>query len=71
MVKVGAYDYPEDVMETVKINKKIKEDLAKFCKEKKINKSKLIESFYKNILLKFRSGSLNISRGYLTMNIFD
>ncbi len=70
MVKVGEYDYPEDVMETVKINKKIKTDFTKFCKKKKINKSILIENFYKSVLLKFRDGSLNISKGYITMNIF-
>ena len=69
MVKVGDYDYPEDVMETVKINKKIKEDFSTFCKSKKIVKGKLIENFYKSILLRFKDGSLNISSGYITLNI--
>jgi len=71
MVRVGKWDYPDEVMETVKINKKIRKDMSEFCKKKKINKSKLIENFYKSILIKFRDGSLNASSGYLTMNIFQ
>jgi len=71
MVKVGGYDYPEDVMETIKINRKIKQDFSEFCKSKKIIKSKLIENFYKSILLRFKDGSLNISSGYITINIFQ
>ncbi len=69
MVKVGDYDYPDDVMETVKINKKLREEVNKIFKEKKINKGKLIEEFYKTILLRFKEGSLNASQGYLTINI--
>ena len=69
-LKIGKYDYPEDCMDTLKINKKIKEDFAVFCKSKKINKSKLVENFYMTILLKFKEGSLNISNGYVTFNIF-
>lgn len=71
MVKVRNYDYPEDCMETVKINKKIRDDISKFCKSKKINKSTLIENFYKSILLRFKEGNLNISSGYITINIFS
>jgi len=69
MIKIGKYKYPNDIMETVKINKSIKEDINKLFKEKKINKSKLIEEFYKTILLRFREGSLNASNGYCTINI--
>ena len=69
MVKVGEYEYPDDVMETVKINKKLREEVNKIFKEKKINKGKLIEEFYKTILLRFKEGSLNASQGYLTINI--
>ena len=57
-------------METVKIDKKIRDDMSEFCKKKKINKSKLIEDFYKSILIKFRDGSLNATSGYVTLNIF-
>ena len=39
MLKIGDYEYPEDCMETVKINKKIRDDLSKLCKSKKINKN--------------------------------
>ena len=69
MVKIGKYDYSSDVLETVKINKKIRDDFNKVCKDKKIIKSKLIEELYKTILLRFRDGSLNISDGYFTINI--
>jgi hypothetical protein len=66
-----AYDYPDDVMETVKINKMIRDDISKFCKNKKLSKSKLIENFYKAILIKFRDGSLGVSNGYITLNIIQ
>jgi len=69
MVQIGKYDYPDDVMETVKINKKLREEVNKIFNEKKINKGKLIEEFYKTILLRFKEGSLNASQGYLTINI--
>ncbi len=69
MVKIGKWDYPNDVMETVKINKELREEVNKIFKEKKINKGKLIEEFYKTILLRFKEGSLNASQGYLTINI--
>ena len=69
-VKKRAFNYPNDVMETVKINKRIRNDISKLCKSKGLNKSKLIEKFYQSILVKFRDGSLNASNGYLTMNIF-
>jgi hypothetical protein len=71
MVKIRNWNYPNDVMDTVKINKKIRDDISELCKKKKIIKSKLIEDFYKSILIKFRDGSLNASNGYLTMNIFQ
>jgi hypothetical protein len=71
-LKVGkyTYDYPNEVMDTVKINKQIKEEFSKFCRERKINKCKLIEEFYKTILIRFKEGSLNSSMGYITLNIF-
>jgi len=65
------YEYPNDAQELVKINKKIKVDFSAFCKKQKINKSQLIEKFYKSILVKFKDGSLNISSGYITFNIYS
>lgn len=56
-------------METVIIDKKIKEDFSLFAREHKINKSKLIEEFYRTILLKMTG--LNLSQGYITINIFN
>jgi hypothetical protein len=70
MVRVGKWDYPNDVMDTNKINKKIRDDFSEFCKKKKIEKGRLVEEFYKAVLIKFKDGSLNASNGYLTMNIF-
>ena len=70
MIKIGKYTYPDDVMETVKLNKVLREEVNKIFKEKGINKSKLIEEFYKTILLRFKEGSLAASNGFLTLNIF-
>jgi hypothetical protein len=64
------WNYPNKILESVLIDKNIKLDFKKFCKEHKINKSKLIEDFYKSILLKM-TGNLNISQGYVTVNIFN
>ncbi len=70
MVKIGKYNYPYDVMETVKINKSIRDETKKFCKENKINKSVLVEEFYKTILLRNRDGSIDATSGYVTLNLF-
>jgi len=74
MVKIKqknkTYNYEGKIMETVMISKDLRTEINKICKERKINKSKLIEEFYKTILLRFKEGSLNASQGYLTINIF-
>ena len=67
MVKIGKWDYPDDCMDTNKINNQIKKDFSMMCKEKKINKSKLVEEFYKLILIRFKQG--NLVGGYITMNL--
>lgn len=69
MVKIKNWEYKNKVMETVLIEKSIQQDIKKFCKERKINKSKLVEEFYKTVLMRFRDGSLNASQGYCTINI--
>lgn len=69
MVKVGQTSYPNDCMDTNKVNKKIRDELSKLCKKMKINKGKLIEEFYKLIIIRFKDGSLNATNGYLTLNI--
>ncbi len=69
MVQIGKYNYPDKIMETVMISKDLRDKVNKIFKEKKINKGKLIEEFYKTILLRFKEGSLNASQGYLTINI--
>jgi len=70
-MKIGKYNYPNDIAETLKIDKRIKDDFKVFCKEKKIIKSKLIEKFYKTILIRWRDGSLDASQGNLTIKILD
>jgi hypothetical protein len=65
------WDYKNDCMETVKIDKKIKEAFTEFCNKKSIIKGKLIENFYRSVLIKFRDGSLSASNGYVTFNIFS
>ena len=68
-MKIGNYEYPYDVMETTKINRVIRDDFNKVCKKYGIIKSKLIEEFYKLILIRFHDGSLDATKGNLTMNI--
>ncbi len=68
-MKIGKYDYPNDVFETLKINKKVRDAFNEFCKSKKIIKSKLIEKFYQTILVRWRDGSLDASNGNCTIQI--
>lgn len=68
-MKIRNYDYPNDVMETVKINKKIRNDFRDFCKRNKIIKSRLIEEFYKRILVEFKSGNLNPPDTHISIDI--
>ena len=69
MVKIGRYNYEGKVIETVMIPKDLRTEINKICKDRKIIKGKLIEEFYRTILLRFKEGSLNASQGYLTINI--
>lgn len=64
----GFWENPDKIMETVVMDKKIKEDFSKFAKENRINKSKLVESLYKAILSK---AGLNLSQSYVTINLFS
>lgn len=70
MVKRGKWDYPNDVGEFVKINKDIRKEFTDISKKLKINKCKLIEEFYKTIIMRYRDQSLICSQGYLTINLF-
>ena len=69
MVQRGKYNYPNLMGDYNLINIQIRKDISDFCKKRGINKSKLIEEFYKAILIRFRDGSLNASGGYITINI--
>ena len=70
-MKIGKYNYDDDVMETVKISKRIRDDFNEFCKSKGIIKSKLIEKFYKEILVASKSGSLDSSDGNFSIYILS
>jgi regulatory protein YycI of two-component signal transduction system YycFG len=63
------WNYPTKVQELVLIEKNVKDDFNKICKEKKINKSKLIEEFYRTLILRFKQDTINQSGGYVSMNI--
>jgi len=66
----NVYIYENREQDNNLIDAQIKKDFKQFCKEFGINKSKLIEDFYKTILIRFRDGTLNVSEGYITINIF-
>jgi len=68
-MKIGKYEYPDDVMETVKIKKTVRDEINEFCQIYNIIKSKLVENFYKKILKRFRDGSLEASKGYFSINV--
>lgn len=71
--KIGdkIYEYENMVIESLKIPRILRDEINKLCKEKNIVKSKLIEYFYESILSGIVSGDLNITKGFLTINIFD
>ena len=67
--KTYIYDHKSD--EHLYVEKSLKIEFAKFCKEKGINKSKMIQEFYKKVLLAWHDGTLNASNGYITFNILS
>lgn len=75
MVKISngkqTYNYEGRAFDTIVLDKKIKEDFAEYCKSQKINKSRLVESFMKTILLRLRDNSLAKTNGYVTINVFS
>lgn len=75
MVKISnghkTYEYKNKKHETNFIDKKIRDDFAKLCRDKKIIKSKLVEDFYKRILLRFKEGNLNETNSYITINVLS
>jgi len=66
--KVYTYD---KMQENLLISSMIKEAIDIFCKEHKIKKNKLVEKFYKAILLNYRDGSLENTKGFITLNILN
>jgi len=66
--KVYTYD---KMQENLLISSIIKESIDIFCKEHKIKKNKLVEKFYKAILLNYRDGSLENTKGFITLNILN
>jgi len=69
--KGKVWHYENKKNETLILDAQIKDDMAKICKQKRINKSKLVEEFYKTIILRMKDGSLNATNGYITLNILQ
>lgn len=67
--KKGEWNLAGREMETVIMDKHVRDEFRKFCKEKKINRSRLVEHFYKEIMTKMQT--INTSQGYITINIFS
>jgi len=69
---INGKEYVYDkLQENLLISSMIKESIDIFCKENKIKKNKLVEKFYKAILLNYRDGSLEATRGFITLNILN
>lgn len=69
-IKGKEYVYDKS-QENILIDSRLKELFDNFCKEKKIKKNKLIEDFYRAILLNYNDGSLESTRGFVTINILN
>ena len=70
--KIGDKEYSYDKkQENLIISSMIKDAMDTFCKENKIKKSSLVEKFYKAILLNYRDGSLENTKGFVTLNILN
>lgn len=69
--KVGhkVYNYENKVIESLKIPKILRDEFNEFCEKHRIVKSKLLEEFYKTILARNMSSDLEISKGYVTLNV--
>ena len=61
----------EKIQENVLIDSRLRELFNVFCKENKVKKNKLIEDFYKAILMNDKDGSLNATKGFVTVNVLN
>jgi len=69
---VNGKEYVYDkTQENVLIDNRLKELFDRFCKQKKVKKNKLIEDFYKSILMNERDGSLEATKGFVTINVLN
>jgi len=68
--KGKVYDYDKK-QENLLISSMIKESIDIFCKKNKIKKSNLVEKFYKAILMNYHQGSLEATRGFVTLNVLN
>ena len=70
--KINGKEYVYDKkQENLLISTMIKVSIDDFCKKNKIKKSNLVERFYKAILMNYHQGSLNATRGFVTLNILN
>ena len=68
--KGKVYDYDKK-QENLLISSMIKESIDIFCKKNKIKKSNLVEKFYKAILMNYHQGSLEATKGFITLNVLN
>lgn len=64
------YDYSNKAIDNSLIDKKIRDDFAEMCKKLKITKSKLVEEFYKTLIIRYKEGTLTEVNSYITLNVF-
>jgi len=63
------YQYPDKCKEFLLINKHIKDEFSRVAKELGINKSKLIQAIYKNIIVEYRTGLLKSTDRNITISV--
>jgi len=66
--KEYVYDKSQD---NVLINSRLKSLFDEFCKKMKLKKNKLIEEFYKAVLMNYNDGSLEATKGFVTINVLN
>jgi len=57
--------------ENLIISSMIKDSMDEFCKKNKLKKCDLVEKFYKSIILNYHDGSLEATKGFVTLNILN
>jgi len=69
-IKGKEYTYDKK-QENLLVESRTKDLFDAFCKEKKIKKGELVEKFYMAILLNDKDGSLEATKGFVTVNVLN